>query len=107
MSVAEVGETPATILATIDAWLLANPGRATGRAAAYAFDLSGEMVADFPVILADGAGRAGQAAPEKPEVTLSMTAADFVAMTVGQLDATMAFIDGWIGIVGDISLRPT
>ena len=69
-----------------------------------AFDLSGEMGGSFHILFADGVGRAGEGAPVHPDVTLSMTAADFVAMTLGQLDGTLAFIDGRIGIVGDISL---
>jgi putative sterol carrier protein len=101
---AEPVETPATIFATIDARLRADPARAAGRSAAYAFDLSGESGGMFHIVLADGAGRAGEGAPDGPDVTLSMTAADFVAMTLGQLDGTMAFIEGRIGIVGDIGL---
>jgi putative sterol carrier protein len=101
---AEPGETPASIFATIDARLRADPARAAGRSAAYAFDLGGDGGGMFHIVLADGVGRAGAGAPDQPDITLSMTAADFVAMTLGQLDGTMAFIEGRIGIVGDISL---
>ncbi len=101
---AEPVETPAAIFATIDARLRADPQRAEGREAAYAFDLSGNGGGLFHIVLAGGQGRAGAGAPDAPDVTLSMTAADFVAMTVGQLDGTLAFIEGRIGIAGDISL---
>jgi putative sterol carrier protein len=101
---AEPGETPAVIFAAIDARLRVDPARAEGRSAAYAFDLSGETGGMFYIVLADGAGRAGKGAPDDPDVTLSMTAADFVAMTLGQLDGTIAFIEGKISMVGDIGL---
>lgn len=101
---AEPVETPATIFATIDARLRSDPSRAAGRSAAYAFDLSGEAGGMFHIVLARGAGHAGAGAPDSPDITLSMAAADFVAMTLGQLDGTMAFVEGRISIVGDISL---
>ena len=93
---AEPVETPAAIFATIDARLRADPQRAEGREAAYAFDLSGNGGGLFHIVLAGGQGRAGAGAPDAPDVTLSMTAADFVAMTVGQLDGTLAFIEARI-----------
>jgi putative sterol carrier protein len=100
----EPAETPAAIFATIDARLRADPSRAAGRNASYAFDLGGEGGGAFHIVLAGGTGRAGVGAPDRADITLSMTAADFVAMTLGQLDGTMAFIEGRIGIVGDIGL---
>ena len=100
----ELVETPAAIFAIIDARLRAGPARAAGRNASYAFDLSGEAGGQFHIVLEDGSGRAGVGAPDNADIAISMTAADFVAMTLGQLDGTMAFIEGKIGIVGDIGL---
>ncbi len=104
MAQAEAGETPATIFAAIDARLRADPSRAAGRTATYAFNLTGDGGGPFHIVFAGDEGRAGPGAPDNPDITLTMTAADFVAMTLGQLDGTMAFIEGKIGIVGDISL---
>jgi hypothetical protein len=52
---AEPGETPAVIFAAIDARLRADPARAVGRSAAYAFDIVGDigLAVDLGAVFAD------------------------------------------------------
>ena len=98
------GETPSAIFATINSRLRTDPQRTAGRHAVYAFDLGGDGGGDFHIVLADGSGSAGEGAPPNPDLTLAMTASDFVEMTLGRLDGTLAFIDGRITITGDTRL---
>ena len=96
--------TPSEIFTEINSRLAANPAKAAGLDAAYAFDLSGDDGGEYHITLRDGAGEAGAGAPENPNVTVSMTGADFVSLATGQLDGTAAFMSGKLKIKGDMGL---
>ncbi len=68
------------------------------------FELSGEGGGKWTLALADGKAKLEEGETASPDVTISMDASDFVAMTSGELNAVSAFMQGKIRISGDMSL---
>jgi putative sterol carrier protein len=99
-----VTTTPTDIFGEIDAALKADPDRVAGLTATYQFDLSGDDGGQFFITMRDGTGEAGEGAAEEPNITISMTASDFVDVRSGRLDPTMAFMGGRLKIKGDMGL---
>ncbi len=96
--------TPSEIFTEINNRLEADPSKAQGVNAAYAFDLAGDDGGAYHVVLKDGKGEAGPGAPENPNITISMKSEDFVDLATGKLDGTMAFMSGKLKIKGDMGL---
>lgn len=104
MASAETPETPAQIFSEINRRLQSEPDRAAGMNAVYAFDLTGDDGGKYHIKLHGGSGEAGEGSPEDPNITITMAAADFVELSMGRLDGTMAFMSGKIKIKGDMGL---
>jgi putative sterol carrier protein len=96
--------TPADVFTEINSRLEANPAKAANMNAVYQFDLSGDDGGQYHIVLKDGKGEAGAGAPESPNITITMAANDFVDLSTGKLDGTMAFMSGKIKIKGDMGL---
>lgn len=96
--------TPADVFTEINNRLEANPAKAGNMNAVYQFDLTGDDGGQYHIILKDGKGEAGPGAPENPNITITMAANDFVDLSSGKLDGTMAFMSGKIKIKGDMGL---
>lgn len=93
--------TPSEIFGAINDALTANPDAVHGVNAVYQFDLSGEAGGLFHLEARDGAGSAGEGPVDNPTTTISMSAGDFVDLSTGRLDPTMAFMSGKLKIQGD------
>jgi putative sterol carrier protein len=81
-----------------------NAGAAKGMNAVYQFDLTGDNAAKYHLDINDGSLNVGEGTAEKPNITVTMSAADFVAMTNGKLNPQMAFMSGKLKIAGDMGL---
>ncbi|UCC86709.1 MAG: SCP2 sterol-binding domain-containing protein [Anaerolineales bacterium] len=72
--------------------------------ATFQFDLSGEGGGNWSVIVADRTCTVVEGRADKPDVTVSMTAEDYVKMTSGELQPVVAFMQGKIRLQGDMNL---
>jgi putative sterol carrier protein len=77
---------------------------AKGLNAVYQFDLTGEGGGKYHLIIKDGTLEVNEGAHEKPNITITMAAPDYVAMTNGKLNPQMAFMSGKLKIAGDMGL---
>jgi putative sterol carrier protein len=77
---------------------------AKGLNATYQFDLSGDGGGQWHAIIANEQCevKAGKAA--SPNITISMTAQDYLDMVNGKLNGQMAFMPGKLRIAGDMGL---
>ena len=87
----------------------AMPGRfnkdaAKGLNATYQFDLSGDNGGKWQVVIDNGTCTVKEGAAASPNITLSMTAQDYVDMSTGKLNPQVAFMSGKLRIAGDMGL---
>ncbi len=85
------------------------PGRLDPKAAAeldavIQFDLAGEGGGTWHAAIGGGACTVTEGAHGEPTMTLSLEAADYVALIAGELEPTMAFMSGKLRIDGDMGL---
>jgi putative sterol carrier protein len=79
-------------------------GQAQNVNAVFQFDLSGEGGGTWHATLAGGELKVTEGAAPSPHVTLSASAADYVAIANGELNPMNAFMQGRIRVKGDLSL---
>jgi putative sterol carrier protein len=96
--------TAAEQITALETSLRENPQKVAGMNGVFQFDLSGENGGTWHVVLADGDGHVAEGPAENPGVTIAMAADDFVALTEGKLDGTMAFMSGKLKVKGDMGL---
>lgn len=92
------------VFAEIQERLTANPEKTKGMNAVYQFDLSGDEGGQWHIAIKDGTASVKEGQAESPNVTISMSASDFVDMATGKLDGTMAFMSGKLKLKGDMGL---
>lgn len=80
------------------------PEAAAGVDCVIQYDLSGEGGATYHTVVKDGACQVSAGGHDSPSMTLVMEAADFVALTGGELDGMSAFMSGKLKVTGDMSL---
>ena len=94
--------TPAEIFKEMPANL--NADAAKGMNSTIQFNLSGDNGGSWYVTIKDGKAEVSQGTASAPNMTLSMTAQDYVDMTMGKLNGQMAFMSGKLKISGDMGL---
>ncbi len=81
-----------------------NADAAKGMNSTIQFNLSGDDGGQWYVALKDGTGQVQEGTASSPNMTLSMSAQDYVDMIMGKLNGQMAFMSGKLKISGDMGL---
>ena len=85
------------------------PGALKSAAAAglnktFQWNITGEEAGVWAFKIADGVGEVIPGGVEKPDITITVSDNDWIAITEGKLDPTSAFMTGKIKIAGDMML---
>ena len=80
------------------------PENAAGINAVFQFDLSGDDGGQWNVTVANQQVRVAEGTAASPHMTLSLTAADYLAMINGETNPMNLFMQGRIKVVGDMQL---
>ena len=77
------------------------PERIRGVSARYQFHITGDGGGDWTLVVDAGSARVERGEIPDAQTTVTMDAADFVAMSSGELDGTDAFMSGKLKVAGD------
>ena len=80
------------------------PDKAKGMNETFQFELTGEGGGIWVAKIADGQCTVTEGGIDNPSATISMEAADYVAIGQGKLDIARAFMGGKIRVKGDMGL---
>jgi putative sterol carrier protein len=81
-----------------------NKEAAKGLNAIYQFDLSGEGGGKWHVMINNDQCQVKEGTHASPNITISMTAQDYLDMLSGKLNGQVAFMSGKLRISGDMGL---
>jgi putative sterol carrier protein len=81
-----------------------NKDAAKGLNATYQFDLSGDGGGNYNVEIKDQNCTVKEGKAANPNITISMTAQDYLDMLSGKLNGQVAFMSGKLRIAGDMGL---
>jgi putative sterol carrier protein len=94
--------TPKDIFAEMPKQLDANAAK--GMNSTIQFNLSGDNGGQWYVTIKDGKAEVHEGTAPSANMTMSMSAQDYVDMTTGKLNGQMAFMSGKLKISGDMGL---
>ena len=81
-----------------------NADAAKGMNSTIQFNLSGDNGGQWHVVIKDGTCQVQEGTASSANMTLSMSAQDYVDMIMGKLNGQMAFMSGKLKISGDMGL---
>ncbi len=81
-----------------------NTDIAKGMNSVIQFNLTGDGGGQWFVTIADGACHVTEGLNEQANMTMTVSASDYVDMIIGKLNAQMAFMSGKLKIGGDMGL---
>src|SRR5947207_12092033 len=81
-----------------------NADAANGMSSTIQFNLSGDNGGQWYVTIKDGKAEVTKGTASSPNMTLSMSASDYVDMTMGKLNGRLAFMAGKLKISGAMGL---
>jgi putative sterol carrier protein len=94
-TVAEIFETMPTVF---------NPAAAAGLNKTFQWNITGEQACIYAFKVHDEVCEPAPGGVEKPDVTITLSDKDWIAMIEGKLDAQSAFFSGQLKIAGDMGL---
>ena len=81
-----------------------NADKAAGLNAVYQWDITGDGGGKWNAAIADGAITVSEGEHASPNITITVTAQDWLDILNGKLDGQMAFMSGKLKVKGDMSL---
>jgi putative sterol carrier protein len=81
-----------------------NSAAAAGMTNSFQWNITGEQAGLWAFKVHDGVCELVPGGVEKPDVTITISDKDWIAMTEGKLDAPSAFFSGQLKIAGDMGL---
>lgn len=81
-----------------------DPSRLAGFNGVVLFDISGEGGGKWTLTVSEGKAKVEEGQTATPNLTVSVSADDFVAMASGQLNPVSAFMQGKFRVTGDMGL---
>ena len=81
-----------------------DPDTASGLDIVIQHDLTGDGGGAYYAAIKDGACTVTEGTHDSPSMTMTMEAADFVALLSGELDGMAAFMGGKLKIAGDMNI---
>ena len=81
-----------------------NAEKAAGMNCTYQWDVTGDGGGQWNAVIADGAITVSEGTADTANITITVSAGDWLDMLNGKLDGQMAFMSGKLKIKGDMSL---
>jgi putative sterol carrier protein len=81
-----------------------NPDAASGVDAVFQFDVSGEEVGQYYLVVKEQQCQIGEGMHASPNVTFTMASGDFIDMMTGKISGQAAFFSGKLRVSGDLML---
>jgi len=80
------------------------PEKAVGVNAVIQYKLAGDEGGNWIITIKDGKCTVADGMAEKPNLTVSAVARDFLNIMTGKMDGMMAFMQGKLRVTGDLNL---
>ena len=80
------------------------PEKAAGVDTVIQFKFTGSQASEWYVIVKDQKCQSIPGIHPSPKMTMTVDSDDYVKMSIGEMDATMAFLKGKVKVAGDMSV---
>jgi putative sterol carrier protein len=80
------------------------PEKAAGVDTVIQFKFTGSQASEWYVIVKDQKCESIPGTHPSPKMTMTVDSDDYVKMSIGEMDATMAFLKGKVKVAGDMSV---